>query len=375
MTPRKTLKEGRKRLKKKGYILSDEDRTKAERLIEELQNAIAKKARSHARKTARDLKKRIAQTMPKSKLEIIWEYVLSFAVAILIALVIRHFIMEPFKIPTGSMIPTLKPGDYIVVNKARYGPRIPFTNIKPFGSYEPERWDIVIFSTRGIEKASQYPKNFVKRIVGLPGEDIEIKEGEIYVNGDLIEKPSYMKEKIIPYGVIQRDKRGWYELKDPPNQNQYGPTMSYYPLGETATVIDGRLYVGNNKVIVGKQLQGNNLPISVVDDGMTVMLKGVYYFNTPDDARSKFETWDYRINILDFHYWRKPGTGGVATKGPCAIGYNGKEFAVPEGMYLLLGDNSGRSYDSRGWGFVPYENIKGKVLCRWWPPSRWGVPK
>ncbi len=375
MKPKRILREGRKRLKKKGHFLSDDDRTKIGKQIEQLETAIVKRDRSQAKKAARNLKKRVAQTMPKSAFEVVLEYVLSFALAIFIALVIRHFMIEPFKIPTGSMIPTFKPGDYILVNKARYGPRIPFTNIRPFGSYEPKRWDIVVFTTKGVGRASQYPKNFVKRIVGLPGEEIEIRDGEIYVNGELAEKPSQMTEKIIPYGVIQKDIRGWYDLRDPPNQNSRGPRLKYLPVSEASKVVDGNLYVGDKKVIVGKQLQGDNLPLSIEEDGMTVLLKGIYYFNTPEGAECRFETWNYRINLFDFHFWRIPGTQGVERVGPYAAGYRGEKFTVPEGHYLLFGDNSGRSYDSRGWGFVPYKNIKGKVLFKWWPPSRWGIPR
>ncbi len=374
MAPKKILKESRKRLRKKGHTLNDDDKKKIEQQIQELKTALANKSRSQAKKTAGNLKKKISQTMPKSTLEVLLEYAVSFAAAILIALVIRHFLIEPFKIPTGSMIPTFKPGDYILVNKARYGPRIPFTNVRPFGSYKPRRWDIVVFTTKGIERASRYPKNFVKRIVGLPGEEIEIRDGEIYVNEKHIEKPEYMKGKIIPYGVIQKDIRGWYNLKDPPNQDNFRPKMKYYPISGKAKIDDGEIYVDDHKVIVAKQLQGDNLPLSIGDDGMTVYLNGVYYNNTPEGAECRLETWNYRINLFDFHFWRIPGTQGVKPMGPHAVGYRDLKFTVSEGHYLLLGDNSGRSYDSRGWGFVPYKNIKGRVLLKWWPPTRWGIP-
>ena len=91
----------------------------------------------------------------------------------------------------------------------------------------------------------------------------------------------------------------------------------------------------------------------------------------------------YRVKVPDFegpldlllHLIRKKGTNGQYTGEQYRAGYENVTFTIPEGHYLMLGDNSGRSYDSRAWGYVPYENIKGKVLLKWWPPRRWGVPR
>lgn len=112
------------------------------------------------------------------------EYVEAIGVAILLALVIRTFIVQAFKIPSGSMLPTLQIGDHILVNKFRYGPRleVPLTNFS-FGRLPglagPERGDVVVFV---------YPqdqsKDFIKRIMGLPGDIIEIRGRQVVVNGE-----------------------------------------------------------------------------------------------------------------------------------------------------------------------------------------------
>jgi signal peptidase I len=86
-------------------------------------------------------------------------------------------VVEAFKIPSGSMIPTLTIGDHLLVNKFIYGPRIPFTDSRFFSWKEPKRGDIIVF---------KYPenedKNFIKRVIGLPGDKIEIKKGVLLVN-------------------------------------------------------------------------------------------------------------------------------------------------------------------------------------------------
>ncbi len=105
------------------------------------------------------------------------EWVEPFLIAAIVALFIRQFVVEAFKIPSGSMIPTLTIGDHLLVNKFIYGPRIPFTDTRIFAWKEPKRGDIIVF---------KYPenedKNFIKRVVGLPGDKIEIKNGTLFIN-------------------------------------------------------------------------------------------------------------------------------------------------------------------------------------------------
>ncbi len=104
----------------------------------------------------------------------------SIAVALVLALTIRHFLFEPFKIPSGSMKPTLQIGDKILVNKFILGVRVPFTFKRLFVPRKPIRGDVVVFRATTGER-----KDIVKRIVGLPGERIKIDDdGRILVNGE-----------------------------------------------------------------------------------------------------------------------------------------------------------------------------------------------
>jgi signal peptidase I len=118
-----------------------------------------------------------------------------FLIAAIVALFIRQFVVEAFKIPSGSMIPTLDIGDHLLVNKFIYGPRIPFTDLRIFTWKEPKRGEIIVF---------KYPedeaKNFIKRIVGLPGDKIEIKKGTLFINDQPV--------PIIAQGVSKEQEQG-----------------------------------------------------------------------------------------------------------------------------------------------------------------------
>jgi len=141
----------------------------------------------------------------KSKKHILREYVESILIAIVMALIIKTFLIQAFKIPSGSMIPTLKIGDHILVNKFIYGTKLPFTDkiIIPFK--KPEREDIIVFKFPGDEK-----KDFIKRVIGLPGDIVEIRNKEVYINGKLLHE-SYVDHSdpiIYPAGIQPRDNFG-----------------------------------------------------------------------------------------------------------------------------------------------------------------------
>ena len=141
----------------------------------------------------------------------IWEQVSTLIVAVVIALGIRTFLIEPFRIPSGSMFPTLLIGDHLFVNKLTYGPRIPFTDIRLPGFREPERGDVVVFEVgrndgrdstlrTDIAPADLFPAlprdDFVKRLVGLPGDRIAIHNGRVTINGVPAERASTPEEGV-----------------------------------------------------------------------------------------------------------------------------------------------------------------------------------
>jgi signal peptidase I len=110
------------------------------------------------------------------------EYSRSFFPVLLIVLVIRSFVFEPFRIPSGSMMPTLLQGDFIFVKKFSYGLRLPVTETKILETGAPERGDVVVF------RLPQEPSiNYIKRVVGLPGDTIVYEDHRLTINGELVE--------------------------------------------------------------------------------------------------------------------------------------------------------------------------------------------
>src|SRR5262249_35665609 len=205
------------------------------------------------------------------------EYADSIGVAVLVALLLRAFVVEAFKIPSGSMIPTLAIGDHIFVNKFLYGLRIPFTTVRFFEWRKPQRGEVIVFIW-----PVDPSKDFIKRIMAVEGDTIEVRNDVVYVNDKPV--PHEEDPSILPYEDYTE---------------------------ETERCHDER-------------------------------------------ARVVWETW-----------------GGERYRTLHAVGHRGGRgdlppTMVPPGHVFVLGDNRENSQDSRFWGPLPVENIKGKALVVWW---------
>ncbi len=149
---------------------------------------------------------------------------------ILVVFVLRSFLFEPFKIPSGSMIPTLMIGDLILVNKFHYGVRLPVINTKIIANHDPKAGDVIVF---------RYPVDtridYIKRVVGLPGDEVSYLNQKLSINGRLVETRAvgdFYDEDSLRYAPSFVEKLGNIEhhlLVDPKRMAYYGPEPKAFP--------------------------------------------------------------------------------------------------------------------------------------------------
>jgi len=202
---------------------------------------------------------------------VLWENVKSLAGAVVIYLVIRTLFVEAFRIPSGSMIPTLLVGDWLFVNKLAYGPTIPFTNSHLPGYANPKHGDVIVFvSPYQADNAPDFTPTLVKRLIGMPGDTLHMRDGQLYLNG-------------IP-------QRQGFAASNPTGDNSQ---------------------------------------------------------TSPDFV------WQHKFEIKNSRFGPPPESPTLGNWGP---------LVIPANHYFMMGDNRYCSKDSRYWGIVPRDNIRGRPL-------------
>jgi len=168
------------------------------------------------------------------------EWVEAFVVALALAVFVRTFFFQIYKIPTTSMVPTLLPGDKIFVSKIAYGPKIPFTPLRLPGLKNPEKGEVVVFIP-----PSDRNKAYIKRLIASAGDRVRIKDGNIYVNGKQIVDPRIARNYYYNQGEYSRD-----------DKEIIVPKQKYFFLGDNSINSQDSRYWGfaDEKDIVGKAI-------------------------------------------------------------------------------------------------------------------------
>lgn len=167
------------------------------------------------------------------------EWIESIVIALILALLIRTFVVQAFKIPSGSMIPTFKVGDRIFVNKFLYGARVPFTDLSLPSVRDPKRGDIIVFISPEDPK-----KDFVKRLIAVGGQTVEIRDGKLYIDGKVVDDPAILRSIY------------YYNAGDYASEGQVinVPANSYFVLGDNSASSRDSRYWGfvPRKNVLGK---------------------------------------------------------------------------------------------------------------------------
>ena len=256
------------------------------------------------------LKQKQSKGLEKSTAPVRWAY--DFFPILAIVLVVRSFLIEPFNIPSSSMVPTLYTGDFIAVNKYAYGIRLPLVNTKVLDLGAPQHGDVVVF--RFPLNPKQY---YIKRVIGVGGDTVSFNNGQLSVNGKAI--------ATTPANFTPDPKM----------------TAQLYPPGKTET---GEVVTAEQAAQLGNQEE----------------LSAKYVQESPSSNHQ------HLVRYLGDKNWYQYASF-LQQASPQLMASQGQQWQikVPEGHYFVMGDNRDRSADGRFWGFVPDENLAGKAVYVW----------
>jgi signal peptidase I len=270
------------------------------------------------------------------------DYVESIGAAILIALALRAFVIEAFKIPSSSMYPTLEIGDHIFVNKFIYGVRIPYTNVKFFELRGPKRGEVIVF---------RYPcdmdRDYIKRVVALAGDTVEVRCNVVHVNG-----------VAVPSKMIESGESCSYKDFDEHDNRWFTRQCSRYR--ETVNGVDYDTYHDAERPARDERIA----QINATGDARDFPARQLPFApscSQSDEAMKAANIEQVKGKIVE----TKPEPVAKACEPQM-------HYIVPAGHVFVMGDNRNNSNDSRIWGAVPTQNIKGKALFIWLSYEHWG---
>ncbi|QCI20400.1 signal peptidase I [Buchnera aphidicola (Brachycaudus cardui)] len=243
--------------------------------------------------------------LKKTKKTYFFQSLASFFPIFLIIFIIRSFIYEPFQIPSGSMMPTLLVGDFILVEKFSYGIKEPITQTTLIETNQPRRGDIVVF-----KHPIDYNVDYIKRIIGLPGDKIkyDINKKHIKICPHYLDNNHCQKKIIIKYSKTKK-----------------------------SNFVQKIYFFNKNNLIQEKEVY-NSLYFNIVQETINNTKHNILLLNGIQDVKKDY----YQQKNMPKLTW-----------------------IVPKGKYFMMGDNRDNSLDSRYWGFVPERNLVGKAIKIW----------
>jgi signal peptidase I len=318
------------------------------------------------------------QPQPKGKVR---EWLDAMIFALVVMLIVRTLIFDLFRIPTPSMEKTLLVGDYLFVSKLHYGTRTPMTIGIPFtqiylkgislphtrfpGFTEVQRGDAIVFNYPPEDKPVDRKMHYIKRVVGLPGETLEVRDKVVYANGEQLPFRDTMQQF---WNVHLKDAR--YRLSEA-RLNELGvigpePTQDPNILRIQATreaadeigtwpwIESVRPFIAPDNAGYGSYMypSGHNYtpdnygPVTIPEEGMTVTLS--------DENWPVYET---TITRYEGHTARRLGANQFEIDGEVR-----NTYTFEQDYYFAMGDNRDNSEDSRFWGFVPFDHVVGKAI-------------
>lgn len=260
----------------------------------------------------------------KKKIQKTIDLVESLVTALILVLLLQHFYIGNFKIPTPSMVPTIEVGDRVLANMVTYK----FT--------KPEKEDVIVF-----KEPMEGNKNYTKRVAALPGDVVKIEGNTLYVNGE--------KNEHRPYSILPR-------TSDIPKSLAEGEEWIIPKKGDHLLIVPSTNY---KQLFVSNELNPNEIQKEIIKNAalsFMFMPNLEFYVNGKETGP-----------IMDFLHDNKVLNRLMAGETV--------ELTLEDDYYFALGDNTEHSADSRIWGFVKQDRITGKVLFRFWPLNRMGLVK
>ena len=321
----------------------------------------------------------VTQPAWKERKGLLGEWSIALIIAFIAALAIRTFFFEAFRIPSESMEDTLVVGDFVLVSKLHYGPRVPTTVGVPFTAYyldsvtlprlrlpgftRVDHNDVIVFNVPGEVRPIDRKTHYIKRVIAVPGDTLQIKDKVPYINGDVLAssqnvkfmwKAFPVKEDVVPY--LRLKELGIYQIIQPQRQ---GDPIRFEASSAVAHEVESWDEVSRvEPVIKSSHFREKIFP---ANSGFSLDIYGPLYIPHKGDViKLDDKNWALYKEIIT----RYEGNRALRV-GEDTFHVNGtlqRYYTFEQDYYFVLGDNRDSSLDSRTWGFVPFDHVVGKAI-------------